>query len=317
MYLQWRQTFSRSPDNQRGLGMFVCRSCRQQSFHPVCKSTFKAAVVSRCSGRAEVLCCTSPACVVVHVCGSVAAFGWVICNAPPCIQRCVFPPPPPPSPVRVTPYHSRRTTAADTGGDDDIAIASLLTAGAGSGAPAVPVLGSGPPTTGNELLVTGRIDAAAASRPRRLRADRKPSGGVRRVGGGGPGPGGVTSSTAPSAATATTTLAFESDSAAAMLHRPFATVKLDDLTAYKASLTGGAAAAAAQLSQLQGSNKGGKVSKGREVRLCRVTLPSSCCCLAKTRVSIICWTISVVVAVDEPPCCCHARTIVSMMDGRY
>jgi hypothetical protein len=58
----------------------------------------------------------------------------------------------------------------------------------------------------------------------------------------------------------------EADSASGMRYRPFVCVSLDDLTMDKAELTGGAAAAAAQLSQLQNAANGVKVSKGREVK---------------------------------------------------
>jgi hypothetical protein len=154
--------------------------------------------------------------------------------------------------------------------DDDLALTALLPVGTPSGVSPVLAAPAASPSVA-ELAFTARLDALASARPRRARVDRKPSGGIRRTGNIGGGTGAAASASAASAsgidkASTAVSLSFEPDSSAAMLHRPFATVKLDDLTAYKANLTGGAAAAAAQLSQLQGSSKGAKVSKGREVR---------------------------------------------------
>jgi hypothetical protein len=146
----------------------------------------------------------------------------------------------------------------------------------------------------SDLPITTRIEGlAGTARPRRTKADRRL--GVGGGAGAGGGAGGAVSPSLlaggpkrPGAALATVAsagggggdvggggaggggarlappLRFEPDSAAAMQSRPMAALSLEDLTQHKASLSGGAAAAAAQLSQL--ADGGSKVSKGREVR---------------------------------------------------
>jgi hypothetical protein len=126
------------------------------------------------------------------------------------------------------------------------------------------------------LVYTAQIEDLAASRPRRGKPERR-GGGVGGV--ASPGPGGTPTAGAGAggplagkraqAGGWAVPLRFEPGSTEALLSRPFAPLALEDLTVYKASLSGGAAAAAAQLSQLTGGAGGdrasGKVSKGREV----------------------------------------------------